>query len=134
MTGTLSPELYWTVFAAAWTATLWIPYVLQRMVELGIWETFRDPTHHVPTKAAWAQRAMRAHANAIENLVVFGVLATAIQLSGRGTSLTSLAAEVFFLTRIAHYLLYALAVPWLRTVNFLFGFICQITLFVALLK
>lgn len=128
----LSPEMYWAVLTAGLTAVLWIPHVLQRVVEMGIIKGFSDPTHHIPTHADWAQRAIRAHANAVENLVVFGLLAVAIQMSGKSTPTTALSAEVFFAARVAHYVMYVFAVPWLRTAAFIIGFLCQVKLFLTL--
>lgn len=133
MTNALSPELYWTVLTAGLTSVLWIPYILQRIVEMGPIAAFRDPRHEVPTKAPWAQRAMRAHANTVENLVVFAILAVTIQFIGAGTGATATAAALFFATRAAHYVVYALGVPWARTPMFLIGFGCQITLLVTIL-
>jgi uncharacterized MAPEG superfamily protein len=129
----LSSEMLWTVLTAGLTAILWVPHVVQRLIEMGILGGFRDPTHHVSTKGAWAQRSIRAHANAVENLVVFAVLATAIQVSGRGTATTACAAEVFFFARAAHYVIYALGLPWLRVCAFAVGFACQVVLFVTVL-
>lgn len=128
----LSPELYWAVLTAGLTAILWVPHVIQRILEMGLVKGFSDPTHHIATKAAWAQRAIRAHTNAIENLVVFGIFALAIQITGKGTDHTSLAAEVFFLSRIVHYVTYVLAIPYARAVSFIVGFVCQVTLFCAI--
>ncbi len=133
MTGTLSPELYWTTLAAGLTSIMWIPHVGQRLIEMGLIGAFRDPTHDAPTKAPWAQRSIRAHANAVENLAVFAVLAIAIQLAGCGTPTTAAAAELFFVARAAHYVIYTLAVPWLRAPMFLVGFFCQATLLARLL-
>ncbi len=132
MIANLSTEMYWTVMTAGFTAILWIPHVIQRVLEMGIIPGFSDPTHHLPTRAAWAQRAIRAHTNAIENLVVFAVLAVAIQLAGKSTATTALAAEVFFFARVAHYVIYALGLPWLRTIAFIVGFVCQMLLLTTL--
>jgi uncharacterized MAPEG superfamily protein len=133
MTDAISPELYWTVLTAGLASILWIPYILQRIIELGPIETFRDPLRDVPTKAPWARRAKAAHTNMIENLVVFAVLALTIQIVGGGTSATALAALLFFASRAAHYVVYALGLPWLRTPMFLIGFGCQLTLLFAIL-
>ena len=67
----MTPELFWTIATALLTSVLWVPHILQRILELGPYEALRDPTHDVDTKAPWAQRAIRAHTNAIENLLVF---------------------------------------------------------------
>jgi len=125
MQTTLSPELYWTTLTALFTSILWLPHILQRILEMGPYGALRDPLHDVDTKADWAGRAIRAHTNAIENLVVFGVLAIIIQMTAAGTAATGLAAEIFFFSRVAHYGIYILGIPWLRTPVFLIGFTCQ---------
>lgn len=133
MTNAISPELYWTVLTAGLASILWIPYILQRIIELGPIETFRDPLHDVSTKAPWAQRAKNAHTNMIENLLVFAVLALTIQIIGGGTAATAIAAPLFFATRAAHYVVYTLGLPWARTPMFLIGLGCQLTLLFAIL-
>lgn len=134
MTNVLTPELYWTVLTAGLASVLWIPYILQRILELGPIEAFRDPRHEVATKAPWAQRAKSAHLNMTENLLVFAVLAVTIQIVGGGTAATAIAAPLFFATRAAHYVIYSLGLPWIRTPMFLIGFGCQITLLLAILS
>jgi uncharacterized MAPEG superfamily protein len=134
MTNTLTPELYWSVLTAGLASVLWIPYILQRIVELGPIEAFRDPLHDIATKAPWAQRAKSAHLNMIENLLVFAVLAVTIQIVGGGNSATAIAAPLFFATRAAHFIIYSLGLPWIRTPMFLIGFGCQLTLLATILS
>jgi uncharacterized MAPEG superfamily protein len=133
MRAELSPELYWAVLTAGFTALLWAPHVAQRLLEMGLVGGFRDPTHEAPTRAPWAQRSIRAHANAVENLVVFATLAIALQFTGRGTGATAMAAAIYFAARVAHYVIYTLGVPWLRAPMFLVGVGCQMTLLTAIL-
>jgi uncharacterized MAPEG superfamily protein len=78
---------------------------------MGLVGGFRDPLHDEPTKAPWARRSIRGHANAVENLVVFGLLATAIQFTGHTTTFSATAAAVYFTVRLAHYAIYVLALP-----------------------
>lgn len=124
----LAPELYWTILTILLTSLLWVPHVLQRMMELGLVATLNDPRHDVKTKAEWAQRAISAHNNAVENLVVFAPLAVIVHLTNMGTSMTATAVMIYFFARLGHYIVYALALPWLRTPMFLIGFACQLTL------
>jgi uncharacterized MAPEG superfamily protein len=133
MIGTLSPELYWATLTAGLTSMLWIPHVAQRLIEMGIVGGFRDPLHDVPTRAPWAQRSIRAQANAVENLVVFGVLAMALQITGHGSAASAIAAAIYFAVRVAHYVVYVLGLPWLRAPMFLIGVFCQWILFATLL-
>ncbi len=129
----MTPELYWTALTTLLTSLLWVPHIVQRMIELNPYEAFRDPRHDVDTKAPWAQRAIRAHTNAVENLVVFGILALTVNALGAGTPLTALAAALFFFARFAHYVFYVTGTPWLRTPMFLVGFLCQLAMVGTLL-
>lgn len=128
----LTSELYFAVLAAAFTSLLWAPHVAQRLLEMGLAGGFRDPLHDVPTRAPWAQRSIRAHGNAVENLVVFGLLATAIQFTGHSTAASATAAAVYFAARVAHYAIYVIGLPWARAPMFLIGWACQWVLIAAL--
>ena len=119
----MTPELNAATFAAILTALLWAPHILQRIIEMGPYAALRDPRHDEPTRAPWAQRAIRAHTNAVENLAVFATLAIAIHVLGAGTQATATAAMIYVAARLAHYLFYVLGTPWLRTPMFLIGFV-----------
>ena len=69
----MKPELLALVQVSAWTALLWIPYVLNRMLVWGLMDTMGYPAEKKPL-APWAERLRSAHANAIENLAVFAPL------------------------------------------------------------
>ena len=69
-------------------------------------------------QAPWAMRARRAHANLVENLVVFAALVLAAHVSGRANAWTALGSELFFWGRVGHVLTYVAGlVPW-RTAAF----------------
>lgn len=133
MPAKLSPELYWLAATCLLTAVLWIPYVLQLIGQMGVVPAFWDPYHETPHEARWAERAKRAHTNAIENLAVFAPLALSVHIVGAGTPLTAAAAALYFFARAAHYVVYVLAVPLVRSLVFVVGFACQIVLAVTLL-
>ena len=95
---------------------------------MGPYDAFRDPRHDEVTQAPWAQRAIRAHTNAVENLPVFITLAVVVHLIGAGDQITAQACLVYVVARAAHYGIYVLGVPWLRTPVFLVGFGCQLVL------
>ena len=125
---TLSAELYWLTLTALWTSVLWAPHILQRVIEMKPHAAFRDPGHDLPTQAPWAQRAIRAHTNAVENLVVFAALVLVLEISGSATAATGTAAMVYFLSRVVHYIVYTLAFPWLRTPIYLVGWGCMMVI------
>ena len=128
MNENMSPELYWMILTAAFTSILWAPHILMRIIELKPYDAFRDPRHDVATKTPWAQRAIRAHTNGVENLIVFGLLAISVHILEAGTALSATAASVYFFARVGHYVIYVLAIPWLRTPTYLVGFACQVIL------
>ena len=90
---------------------------MQEGVIAAVW----DPSREVPHKAAWAQRARRAHANAVENIAVFAPLMLIAVLIDRTGDATALAAAVFFFARLGHFIAYALAIPAARVILFLVG-------------
>ena len=128
MPSRMSPELYWAIQTALMTAMLWAPHILQRIIEMGPYDAFRDPRHDSPTRAPWAQRAIRAHTNAVENLGVLAVLALSVHILQIGDATTAAAARLYFFARAAHYTVYVLGVPWLRTPLFLVGWGCLMVL------
>lgn len=125
---TISNELFYATLTAAFTAVLWVPIIINRLAEMGVWKALKNPEPDVRPKADWAYRLSHAHRNAIENLSVFAPLAIAIHVLGLSTPTTAAAASIFFIVRVAHALIYALGVPLLRTVAFFIGFICQMIL------
>jgi len=126
-------EVYWLVLTILMTAVMWVPYILNRIVELGIVPAFMDPYGHTEAKAAWANRMMAAHINAVENLVLFAPLVILVTMFNAGSANTILAVQVYFYARLAHFLLFAFAVPLLRIVSFLIGFAAEMVLVWALI-
>ncbi len=119
----------WLALTALMTALLWVPYVLNRFLKLGVWRTMQNPQGEDEARhAPWAQRAMRAHKNAVENLAVFGVLVLGAAVLGHAEHAgLVLTAQVFFFARLVHFIVYSAGVPGLRTVSFLTGFGAQVT-------
>ena len=129
----LTTELFWLVAAATMTALMWVPYIINRIGEHGVWPALSNPQPDIRPKAQWAERLMRAHANAVENLVVFAPLVLAVQTTGSATAGTASACMVYFFARLAHVVIYTAAVPLARTVAFLVGFFAQMVLAATLL-
>lgn len=134
MPAAMTPELYWLALTTAMTGMLWLPYIVDRVVELGLPPTGWFPLPDPPPKAPWAARAVRAHLNAVENLVVFAPLALGVHVAGTGTSFTAAACMVYFFVRLAHYAIgiFGMPIPF-RTAAFLAGFLAQMALAARLL-
>lgn len=118
---TMTIELTCLTLATTFTAVLWVPYILNRLaVGKGLLHEVGYPDE--PTKLSpWADRLKRAHANAVENLVVFAPLVLAASVAGVHTPTTALAAEVYVGARVVHALVYTLGIPWVRTLAFSAG-------------
>ncbi len=129
----MTSELYWLTLTVTITALFWMPYIVNRMIEMGVWGALSNSSFDQPPNAAWAERMMHAHSNAVENLVIFAPLVVGLAISGISTPATIAACQLYFFARLAHYGIYTLGVPFARTVAFLAGFVAQITLAVALL-
>lgn len=123
----MSAELTYLVWVTVLTMVLWIPYVLDRFVVRGIGDTVGYPAEPRP-QSPWAQRLMKAHSNAVENLVVFAALVLAAEVAGATGAATAAAAAIYFWARLAHAVVYAAGLPWLRTLAFVVGFGAQATI------
>jgi len=122
----MKPELLYLTLVATLTGLLWVPYILDRVAKWGLMGAVGYPANP-PAQSPWAQRLMNAHANAVENLVVFGVLVLAAQDLNVSNGATATAAMVYFWARVVHAAAYTFAIPWLRTLAFAVGFLCYMT-------
>ena len=120
----MKSELMYLVWVTILTALLWIPYVLDRIAAGGLADAVGYP-ENPKLQSPWARRLKTAHANAIENLVVFATLVLAANAVGVSNSATVFAASLYFWSRLAHVLAYTFAVPWVRTLAFAGGFVAQ---------
>jgi uncharacterized MAPEG superfamily protein len=128
----MKAELMYLVWVTTLTAVMWIPYILNRIMVRGIADAVGYPVNPKP-QSPWARRMQAAHANAVENLVVFAALVLVAQDAGVSNSATVMACMVYFWARVAHLAAFTLALPWVRTLAFAVGFFCQITLACQLL-
>ena len=120
-------EMYWLSMTIGVTALMWVPYVLNSFVVRGIVSTM-GYSEDLPPLSEWAQRAKRAHCNAIENLVLFSatVIAYYVVTKGAGEASVVTAASVYFFARTTHYVVYAAKVPLMRTLTFLIAWAAQL--------
>jgi uncharacterized MAPEG superfamily protein len=124
----VSYELKWLIYTIVLTSVLWLPYVLNRIIVQGLIPALGYPTGSTPAHSPWAERAMKAHANAVENLVLFAPLVLAIHILGISTDATRLAVVVYFSMRLLHYFVYVFAVPVVRTLVFTVSWIVILVL------
>ena len=130
----MSTELFYLVLTVMMTAVFWVPYIVNRILENGLWPALKNPNTDEPPKARWAARMIHAHQNAVENLVLFAPLVLAVHVTGSSTKQTALACLVYFWARLAHFFIYTLGVPFFRTLTFFIGFAAQAQLAITLIK
>jgi len=123
----MKTELMYLVWVTTLTALMWVPYILDRLAVWGLMDTVGYPDNP-KVQSPWARRMKAAHANAIENLVIFAALVLAAQAAGISNSATVTACALYFWARIVHFLAYTFRLPWVRTLAFAAGFVAQMIL------
>ena len=128
----MTSELTSLIWVTALTAFLWIPYALNTIAVRGLMDAVGYPADPKPL-AGWAQKMKAAHANAVENLVVFAALVLIANAAGVSNETTVLACTVYLWSRVVHLLAYTFAIPWVRTLSFVAGFACQLAIILQLI-
>lgn len=123
----MKTELLYLLYVSLFTGLLWVPYIFNRLLIWGIWDTAGYVASPKP-QSPWAQRLMKAHANAVENLVIFAALVLVANAAAVSNPAIATAAVVYFWARVVHALAYTFAVPWVRTFGFLVGVGAQLTI------
>ncbi len=130
----MSVDLKYLALTAMLTASLWIPYIVAQVMTNGFLgpQNYVDPTPRpVPF---WGQRAHRVYLNAVETFAPFAALVILIQLTGKANPMTAFWTMSFFWLRVAHAVVFLAAIPYIRTVIFVLGYVTIIGLFVELMK
>ena len=124
----MTTDLSMLAWTSGLTALLWLPYILVRIAKYGVMEalTYRADSQPVP---AWADRAKKAHYNAIENLPVFAALVLVAHLTGAANDATAAAAVTYFVARLVHYPVYVANIPFMRTLAFAVGWLSLVCIF-----
>ena len=127
----MTPDLKILVWSVVLTFVEVLVAVLaaQAQVGLGVLAGNRDG---LPTLAGFAGRAQRAHGNMLESLPLFIALILVAQIAGKANANTMLGAELFFWGRLAHWLIYLIGIPYLRTLAWLVSVIGLIMIFFQL--
>ena len=123
----MTSELTSLTWVVALTALLWIPYILNMIMVRGLVDAVGYPENPQPL-APWAARMKAAHYNAVENLVVFATLVLTLNAVGVSNETTVMACIVYFWARLAHYIVYAAGIPWLRTLTYAASWLCIVAL------
>src|SRR5258706_4593710 len=129
----MKTELMYLVWVSVLTGLIWIPYILDRVSVWGLTDTVGYPESPKP-QSPWARRLRAAHANAVENLVVFAALVLAANALGVSNSATVLACSIYFWARLVALLAHTFPIPWVRTLAFTVGVLFEMTVARVLLR
>lgn len=120
----MTTELFYLTLTTLLTGVLWVPYILNRIAVRGLGDAVGYPDNPKP-HSAWAQRLIKAHQNAVENLVVFAVLVLVANSLDVSTEATAVASMIFFWMRLAHAVAFTFKIPLVRTLSFFISFGAQ---------
>jgi uncharacterized MAPEG superfamily protein len=129
----VTTELYWLTLTALMTALLWVPYVLNRVAMNGLGGTLAGAAPESSGHSIWAQRAIRAHYNAVENLAIFAPIVLTAHVLGISNAATKGAVVVYFFARLLHFVVYSAGLPAARTLAFTAGWLAQIAIILSIL-
>ncbi len=131
----MTTELFWMTLTVLMTSLLWVPYLMDRIFVRGLFPAARADTAETGSPhSAWAQRSIRAHANASENLVIFVAAVLVLHALQISTPITQTAVVVYFIARGAHFIVYSAGIPFLRPVAFMAAWLAQIALLASALR
>jgi uncharacterized MAPEG superfamily protein len=130
----VTTELYWLTLTVLMTALFWVPYVLNRMVMSGLGGALAGTPPTSEGHSDWANRAIKAHNNAIENLAIFAPIVLTAHLLNISNGATKAAVVVYFFARLIHLVVYSAAIPAARTLAFTAGWLAQIAIIASILR
>lgn len=130
----MSKELFWLTLTVVMTAVIWIPYHFDRIMVRGPAGAMANPSRNDVPQSPWAARMIFAHANTVENLIIFAPLVLIADTLNIRTAMTALACALFFWARLAYVVVYTAGIPVLRTLAFTAGWIAQMMLVAAIFK
>ena len=128
----MTSELMDLTWVIALTAIMWVPYIVNSVMVQGLVDAVGYPDNPKPL-APWAARAKKAHYNSVENLVAFAAMVLILHAVGISNETTVMACTVYFWARLAHYIIYAAGIPWLRTLSYFVGWLATVTLVLQVL-
>jgi uncharacterized MAPEG superfamily protein len=126
----MTPEMMYLVWSVALTFILALIAVNGAMLQVGL-PKLAGNREHMPEITGWAGRAVRAHRNMLESLVLFAVLVLVAQIANVHSAMTLLGAQLFFWGRVAHAVIYIAGIAWARTVAWAVSVVGLVLLFLA---
>jgi uncharacterized MAPEG superfamily protein len=125
----MTTDLKYLAYTAMLTAALWIPYVVCQVMTNGPLQpqNYVDPA--LRPMPPWGHRAHRAYLNSVEVLAPFAALVIVAQIAGKADAMTAMWSMIFFGARVVHAIVFWAAIPYIRTLAFVVGFVAVAGIF-----
>jgi uncharacterized MAPEG superfamily protein len=121
-------EMSILVWAVVLTFVQMLIAVLGALMQVGLM-TLVANREGFPEIAGWGGRAMRAHRNMLENMVLFIPLVLVAVAAGKTNSTTLLGAQIFLWARVVYAVVFLIGIPWVRTATWTVSVIGLIMIF-----
>lgn len=121
-------EFFWLTLTLIFSALMWVPYIVQYILENSLRAALMAGQGTQSPKTGWAARLKKAHANNVENLVLFAPLVIVAVMSETNNEITAIAAMVYFFSRVVYTIIFMLGLPILRSPVFATGFVCLLAI------
>ena len=108
-------ELQRLVYAAGLTVLQLLIAVPAAILQVGL-PTLAGNRENLAEITGFAGRAIRAHRNMLESLVLFAILVLVANAIDRSNPMTVMGAQLFLGGRVAFAAVYLIGIPWVRTV------------------
>lgn len=132
MSTPLSADLMLLVWSVALCVVQMLIAASVKAPQVGL-STLAGNRDNMPPVSGLAGRAARAHANMLENIVLFAALVLVAHVSGRANEMTALGAQLFFWARLVYAAVYLVGIPWIRTGIWLVSMVGLVLIFLQLL-
>ncbi|UWQ79479.1 MAPEG family protein [Leisingera sp. S132] len=124
---------YFTALSGLWVSLAWLPYILDRVMVRGLMGAMANPGPSDLPQSLWAQRAHRAHIVGVELFAAFAPLSVLAMLVLPLEDQPDSLGLTFFLGMAAHYVIYTIGIPILRTLAFAVAALSSVLLGLTLL-
>ncbi len=119
---------FYTALSATWIGICCLPYILDRVLVRGLFGALANYSQDAKPQSEWAQRACRAHTVAVETFVAFAPLAIIAMIKLPEDNYPGILAMTYFIGIFAHYWIYLIGIPMLRTLAFVLAMLSTLGL------
>jgi uncharacterized MAPEG superfamily protein len=127
----MKPELTLLLWSVLLAFVQMLIAVQGAMGQVGLMPLFGN-REGMPEIKGWGGRAVRAHRNMLESLVLFAALVLVVAVTGKSNGTTMLGAQLFFWGRVAYAAIYVAGIPYLRTAAWAVSIVGLVLIFLQL--